>query len=67
MMGAKSLAGQIADGTATFEGDLSVLQQLGSTMVHFEVGFEILPGTKGPSQEVDRNDFEVGPLELGPE
>ena len=67
MMGAKSLADQIADGTATFEGDLSVLQQLGSTMVHFEVGFEILPGTKGPPREADLNDFEVGPLELGPE
>ena len=67
MMGAKSLADQIADGTATFEGDLSVLEQLGSTMVHFEVDFEILPGTKGRSQKADLNDFELGPLELGPE
>ena len=50
-----------------FEGDLSVLEQLGSTMVQFEVAFEVLPGTKAPSQETDLNDFEVGPLELGPE
>jgi hypothetical protein len=32
-------------------------------MVHFELGFEILPGTKGPAQDMDLNDFEVGPSE----
>ena len=62
--GVKSLADQIADGDAQAEGDLSVLQQLASTMVRFELGFEILPGTKGPSPETDLNDFEVGPLEV---
>jgi alkyl sulfatase BDS1-like metallo-beta-lactamase superfamily hydrolase len=62
--GVKSLADQIADGDAQAEGDLSVLQQLASTMVRFELGFEILPGTKGPSQEADLNDFEVGPVEI---
>jgi alkyl sulfatase BDS1-like metallo-beta-lactamase superfamily hydrolase len=60
--GVKSLADQIADGDAQAEGDLSVLQQLASTMVDFELGFEILPGTKGPSPEEDLNDFEVGPV-----
>ena len=34
--------------------------QLASTMVRFELGFEIMPGTKGPSPEMDMNDFEVG-------
>jgi len=63
MMGKKTLADQIADGTAKVEGNVNVLEKLGSTMVHFEVGFEILPGTKGPSQEVDYNEFEVGPFE----
>ncbi len=63
MMGVKTLADQIADGTAKVEGNANVLEKLGSTMVHFEVGFEILPGTKGPSQETDYNDFEVGPFE----
>ena len=67
MAGIKSLADQIADGDAQAEGDLSVLQQLASTMVRFELGFEILPGTKGPSPEMDLNDFEVGPVELGGE
>jgi len=64
MVGAKSLAEQIADGTARFDGDVGILEQLGSTMVHFEVLFEVLPGTKGPSQESDLNDFEVGPVEV---
>ena len=63
MMGAISLATQIEDGTAKVDGNLSVLNQLASTMVNFEMGFEILPGTKGPSPETDLNDFEVGPLE----
>ena len=60
MMGIKPLTAQIEDGTATAEGDLGVLQQLASTMVAFEIGFEILPGTKGPDEEIDMNDFEVG-------
>ena len=60
--GAKSLADQIADGDAKAEGDLSVLQQLASTMVRFELGFEILPGTKGSTPDVDLNDFEVGQI-----
>ena len=63
--GIKSLKDQIADGDAKAEGDLGVLQQLASTMVRFEPGFEILPGTKkAPSPEADLNDFEVGPLEV---
>ena len=60
MMGVKPLAEQIEDGTATAEGDLGVLQQLASAMVTFEMGFEILPGTKGASEDVELNDFEVG-------
>jgi len=60
--GVKSLADQIADGDAQAEGDLSVLQQLASTMVRFELGFEILPGTKGPTPDSDLNDFEAGPV-----
>jgi alkyl sulfatase BDS1-like metallo-beta-lactamase superfamily hydrolase len=60
--GAKSLADQIADGTAQAEGNVDVLQQLASTFVRFELGFEILPGTKGPAPDSDLNDFEVGPV-----
>ena len=50
MMGVKSLAAQIDDGTAKIEGNREVLSQLASTLVDFELGFEILPGTKGPAQ-----------------
>ena len=45
MMGAKELEAQIADGTATAEGDLSVLKKLAATMVEFDPRFEIMPGT----------------------
>ena len=64
MMGLKPLTAQIEDGTATADGNLAVLQQLASTMVEFELGFEILPGTKGPSPADDLNDFEVGPIQV---
>ncbi len=59
MMGAKKLVDQIKEGTAKIEGDQKVLAQLASTMVAFDMGFEILPGTKGKSASEDHNDFEV--------
>jgi alkyl sulfatase BDS1-like metallo-beta-lactamase superfamily hydrolase len=63
MMGTKSFNAQIEDGTAQTEGDLGVLAQLASTMVDFDLFFEVLPGTKGPSTTAaDLNDFEVGEI-----
>jgi alkyl sulfatase BDS1-like metallo-beta-lactamase superfamily hydrolase len=59
MMGAKSLKAQIEDGTATTEGNLSLLDTLASTMVTFEIGFEILPGTAGPVEEKETNPFSI--------
>ncbi len=67
MMGQKTLAAQIEDGTAKVEGNTEVLDQLASTMITFEIGFEILPGTKGPTADADLNPFEVGPVDLGGE
>jgi len=64
MMGAKPLATQIADGTAKVSGDASVLKKLGSTMVDFEIGFEILPGTKSAAEVEDLNPYEVGPIDI---
>ena len=64
MMGAKPLADQIADGTATVEGDLGILEQLASTMVVFDPRFEIMPGTRGPDTPEDLNDYEYGPMDL---
>jgi len=59
MMGQKSFAASIADGTAQVEGDVDILAQLAATLVTFEIGFEILPGTAGPAGEVDLNPYEV--------
>jgi alkyl sulfatase BDS1-like metallo-beta-lactamase superfamily hydrolase len=64
MMGQKTLMAQIDDGTAKTSGDKGVLRQLASTLVEFEMGFEILPGTKGPAPEEDLNPYEVGPVEF---
>ncbi len=64
MMGSKSFMAQIEDGTAKTEGNLGVLEQLASAMIDFDLFFEVLPGTKGPSTAPDLNDFEVGPLEI---
>ncbi len=63
-MGKISLAAQIESGKATIEGNPGILEQLRSTMVAFELGFEIIPGTKQPSVEPARNPFEQGPVEL---
>jgi len=61
MTGRKSLQGQIADGEAKVEGDVGVLKQLASTLVHFTPDFEILPGTKVvETVEQNVNDFELG-------
>jgi len=62
MMGEVELEDQIADGTATVEGDVSVLTQLASTMVDFDPLFEILPGTKTATTEIDTaNAYEAVP------
>ena len=61
MMGVKPFMEQLADGTARYEGDLSVLEKLASAMVEFDLFFEVLPGTKGPSSAPEElNPFEVG-------
>ena len=67
MRGEKSLRAQIDDGTATAEGDVSILAKLAEAMVTFELGFEILPGTKGGTDDESLNPYEVGPLRHQPE
>ena len=59
MMGQKSFSASIEDGTAQVEGNVEVLAQLASTLVTFEIGFEILPGTAGMAGKVDLNPYEV--------
>ncbi len=60
MMGVRTLDAQIEDGTAKLEGDADVLTQLASTWVHFDLAFEILPGTVESVVSEDLNEFEVG-------
>ena len=59
MMGQNSYAMSIEDGTAKAEGNVDILAQLAQTLVTFQIGFEILPGTGGPAGEVDLNPYAV--------
>jgi len=59
MMGVKSFAASIEDGTARAEGNVDILAQIAKTLVTFEIGFEVLPGTAGPAGRVDLNPYEV--------
>ena len=59
MMGQKSFAASIEDGTAQVEGNVDILSQLAATLVTFEIGFEILPGTAGPVQDEQVNPFSL--------
>jgi len=59
MMGQKSFAMSIEDGTAQAEGNTDILAQIAETLVTFEIGFEILPGTAGPAGQVDLNPYEI--------
>jgi alkyl sulfatase BDS1-like metallo-beta-lactamase superfamily hydrolase len=64
MIGARPLMEQIESGDAKAEGDAGVLKQLASTFVRFDPRFEILPGTAGAPEDMDLNDFEVGPVQI---
>ncbi|WP_258423699.1 alkyl/aryl-sulfatase [Aquiflexum gelatinilyticum] len=46
MMGLKTLADMIKDGTAKTEGDPSILAKIGSAIVNFDLRFPIMPGTR---------------------
>jgi alkyl sulfatase BDS1-like metallo-beta-lactamase superfamily hydrolase len=59
MVGAKTLEAQIADGTATIEGDVSVLTTLAGTMVDFDPRFEIMPGTKARTEIARADAYEA--------
>ena len=60
MMGVKTLEAHIADGTATVEGDTTVLGQLASTLAIFNPGFEMVPGTMRDGETQEQNPYEVG-------
>ena len=48
-------------GKAKLEGDSSILEQLGGMMFHFDIGFEVLPGTGAQDLSPDRNPFQQEP------
>jgi alkyl sulfatase BDS1-like metallo-beta-lactamase superfamily hydrolase len=59
MMGAAKFDDQIANGKAKLVGNRDVYEKLKSTLVHFALGFEMMPGTmKGDVRERDLNLFE---------
>jgi len=59
MMGAKSFAASIEDGTATAEGNADILAQIAGTLVTFQIGFEVLPGTAPPASEAGLNPYAI--------
>ena len=59
MMGAKSFTMSIEDGTAKAEGNADILAEIAQTLVTFQIGFEILPGTAGAPGEVELNPYAV--------
>jgi alkyl sulfatase BDS1-like metallo-beta-lactamase superfamily hydrolase len=59
MMGVKTLDDMIADGTAKTKGDKGIIAKLKSTLIHFDLRFEILPGTVPVGeQQYIRNPFQ---------
>jgi alkyl sulfatase BDS1-like metallo-beta-lactamase superfamily hydrolase len=61
MMGKKSFDDQIAAGKAKLKGDRGVYEKLKSTLVQFELGFEMMPGTKGAVETKKLKPFEQDP------
>ena len=60
MMGAVKFDDQIANGKAKLKGNRDVYEQLKTTLVQFELGFELMPGTrKGEDKEPGMNPFET--------
>lgn len=62
MIGAVPLTALIADGRATVAGDVGVLQRLAAMLVHFEIGFEMMPGTGEGHLSEPMGDFQVEPI-----
>jgi alkyl sulfatase BDS1-like metallo-beta-lactamase superfamily hydrolase len=57
MMGAVSFDEQIASGKAKIKGNREVYEQLKAMLVHFDLGFEIMPGTGARDLTPEENPF----------
>ncbi|GMQ75125.1 MAG: hypothetical protein BMS9Abin01_0369 [Gammaproteobacteria bacterium] len=62
MMGAVSFDDQIASGKAKLDGDREVYEQLKTMLVHFNLGFEIMPGTGEADLSPEFATFEQEPI-----
>ncbi len=62
MIGTVPLTALIGDGRAKVDGDVTVLQRLAGMMIHFEPGFEMMPGTGAAEAGAPLADFEQEPL-----
>jgi alkyl sulfatase BDS1-like metallo-beta-lactamase superfamily hydrolase len=58
MMGAVSFDEQIASGKAKLTGSRDVYEQLKTMLVHFDLGFEIMPGTGAKDLTPEQKPFE---------
>ncbi len=61
MMGAATFDEQIKNGKAKLDGNRGVYEQLKTTLVQFELGFEMMPGTKKGEVKSDMSTFEQMP------
>jgi alkyl sulfatase BDS1-like metallo-beta-lactamase superfamily hydrolase len=57
MIQAETLQAQIADGTATIEGDIGILAQLAAAVVDFDPRFEIMPGNTVQTEVAHSNPY----------
>ena len=64
MMGAATFDQQIEAGKAKLGGNREVYEQLKTTLVQFELGFEMMPGTRKVETKPDMNTFEQLPPAL---
>jgi alkyl sulfatase BDS1-like metallo-beta-lactamase superfamily hydrolase len=63
MTGEAPLIDQVAAGTAVLDGDASILASLASMIVHFDVGFEIMPGTGAAQWSPGLDTFAAEPID----
>jgi alkyl sulfatase BDS1-like metallo-beta-lactamase superfamily hydrolase len=61
MMGAATFDQQIEAGKAKLDGNRKVYEQLKTTLVQFELGFEMMPGTRKAEAKPDMSTFEQMP------
>ena len=58
MMGAVSFDDQIKSGKAKLVGDRTPYEQLKTLLVHFDLGFEMMPGTGAKDLTPEQKTFE---------